>query len=250
MLPQVVHSFQFDHLPIRVLTDEKGEPWFVAKDVAALLGYSDTAKAVKAHCRAYQPVGVGKTPTLDPQTLIIPERDLYRMVMRSRLESAERFEEWVVGEVLPSIRKTGSYVAPQRELTRMELLQLAMDSEQARLLAEAERDHAIATKALISSKREATAMATAAAATKKAKRLEEKLGFCSRHATVTAVEKETGAKLPKNAYVALRAWCKANGVIPAEVVDERYGSVKAWPAGAWLFAFGIDLAELFKGGDV
>lgn len=109
---------------------------------------------------------------------------------------------------------------------------------------------ALAAKALIGSKREATAMATAAAATKKAKRLEEKLGFCSRHATVTAVEKETGAKLPKNAYVALRAWCKANGVIPAEVVDERYGSVKAWPAGAWLFAFGIDLAELFKGGDV
>jgi hypothetical protein len=184
------------------------------------------------------------------KVVIINEPGLYSLVLGSKKPGAKRFKRWVTHDVLPSIRKTGSYVAPQRELTRMELLQLAMDSEQARLLAEAERDHAIATKALIGSKREATAMATAAAATKKAKRLEEKLGFCSRHATVTAVEKETGAKLPKNAYVALRAWCKANGVIPAEVVDERYGSVKAWPAGAWLFAFGIDLAELFKGGDV
>lgn len=245
MLPQVVHSFQFDHLPIRVLTDEKGEPWFVAKDVAALLGYSDTAKAVKAHCRAYQPVGVGKTPTLDPQTLIIPERDLYRMVMRSRLESAERFEEWVVGEVLPSIRKTGAYAVPRRELTRMELLQLAMDSERARLVAEEERDRAIATKALIGSKREATAMATASAASRKARQLEQELGRGTQHATITAVENASGRRFGAQGFRPLKAWCKRLDVTAPKVNCPRYGEVRSWPAMAWMEVYGVDLVELF-----
>ncbi len=131
MLPQVVHSFQFDHLPIRVLTDEHGEPWFVGKDVAVLLGYSDTAKAVRMHCKAARPVGVDNSSTLDPQTVIIPERDVYRLIMRSRLSSAERFEEWVVGEVIPSIRKTGSYSKP---MTQIEII-----AAQAQALVEMER---------------------------------------------------------------------------------------------------------------
>ncbi|WP_281257971.1 Bro-N domain-containing protein [Caenispirillum bisanense] len=54
---------------------------------------------------------MGVSPTLDPQTNVIPERDLYRLIMRSKLPAAERFEDWVVGEVLPAIRKTGRYDA-------------------------------------------------------------------------------------------------------------------------------------------
>lgn len=131
MLPQAVHSFQFDHLPIRVLADESGDPWFVAKDVASLLGYSNTRKAVSDHCKNARPVGGNGSLPLDPQTIIIPERDLYRMIMRSRLESAERFEEWVVGEVLPSIRKTGSYFKP---MTQIEII-----AAQAKALVEIER---------------------------------------------------------------------------------------------------------------
>lgn len=95
-----------------------GEPYFVAKDVADVLGYSDTRKATELHCK-----GGVKHPVLTnggTQALtIIPERDVYRLVMRSKLPSAERFEEWVVGEVLPSIRKTGGYVqavAPSHNL--------------------------------------------------------------------------------------------------------------------------------------
>lgn len=81
----------------------------MAKDIAAALGYSRTADAVRTHCKNGRPVGVGVSPTLDPQTVIVPERDIYRLVMRSKLPSAQQFEEWVVGEVLPSIRKTGGY---------------------------------------------------------------------------------------------------------------------------------------------
>lgn len=52
-------------------------------------------------------------------------------------------------------------------------------------------------------------------------------------------------KFPRNAYVGLRRWCKTNGVSPATVMDERYGMVKAWPAGAWLDQYDIDLGLLF-----
>lgn len=105
-----VIPFSFDQHPVRVV-ELDGQPWFVAKDVAIVLGYADTAKAVKAHCKAYRQAGVGVSPTLDPQANIIPERDVYRLIFKSKLPAAEQFEEWVVAEVLPSIRKTGRYEA-------------------------------------------------------------------------------------------------------------------------------------------
>lgn len=249
MLPKAVHSFQFDCLPVRVLADENGEPWFVARDVATMLSYSNPQKSIRDHCKAARPIGVNDSFTLDPQTIIIPERDLYRLIMRSRLPSAERFEEWVVSEVLPSIRKTGSF-STQPPQTYIEALEHLLESKKAEQKAIEERDKAIATKALIGSKREATAMARASAESRRAKKLEEQLGFCAKHATVIAVEKETKRRFPKNAYVKLRRWCKANNEKPVEVTDQRYGSVKAWPAGAWLDAFGIDLTELFAGESV
>lgn len=131
MLPQAVHSFHFDRLPVRVLTDEAGDPWFVGKDVAVLLGYANPQKAVRDHCKAARPVGVNNSFTLDPQTILIPERDVYRLVMKSHMAAAERFEEWVVGEVLPSIRKTGSYSKP---MTQIEII-----AAQAQALVEIER---------------------------------------------------------------------------------------------------------------
>lgn len=136
-------------------------------------------------------------------------------------------------------------LAAPRELSRIELLQMALESEQDKLRISAERDHAVATKAQIGSKREATAMAKASAATREVQRLKEELGRNAAHATVTAVERATGTKLPRNAYVLLRKWCKTNNVPPADVVDPRYGTVKAWPAGAWLDIQGIDLSQLF-----
>ncbi len=83
----------------------------MARDVAVLLGYKEVGLAVRTHCKG----GVKRTlPTAggNQQVTIIPERDVYRLIMRSKLPSAEAFEEWVVGEVLPSIRKTGQYGKP------------------------------------------------------------------------------------------------------------------------------------------
>lgn len=111
----------------------------------------------------------------------------------------------------------------------------------------AERDTAIATKALIGSKREATAMATASAKSREVATLRAQLGINERHATIIAVERATGLKFPKNGYVPLRRWCKAHDVEPEVVVDPRYGTVKAWPAAAWRDAHAIDLSKVFGG---
>ncbi|HHX0979745.1 TPA: Rha family transcriptional regulator [Pseudomonas aeruginosa] len=129
--------------------------------------------------------------------------------------------------------------------TLPEALRLAADlAEECQQLA-AERDHAIATKAQIGSRREAQAMAAASSAVRQVRRLEDELGRGTRFATVTAVEIATGTKYPFNAYVHLRKWCKANGVQPEIVPDRRFGEVKAWPAGAWAAVYQIDLATLF-----
>lgn len=100
--------FEYEGKRVRTVVVD-GEPWFVARDVAEALGYTNPQKAVRDHCKRARPIGVNDSFTLDRQTLIIPEPDIYRLVMRSRLPEAERFEEWVVSDVLPSIRKHGLY---------------------------------------------------------------------------------------------------------------------------------------------
>lgn len=94
--------------------DLEGQPFFIAKDVAGALGYKNPQEAVRNHCK-------GVSETLTPSkggnqsTKIIPESDVYRLIMRSKLEEAERFQDWVCEEVLPSIRKTGVYAVTRAE---------------------------------------------------------------------------------------------------------------------------------------
>lgn len=97
-----------------------GKPYFVGADVAKALGYSNPRKAILDHCK-----GVTKrdTPTSSgiQSMSYINEGDLYRLIMKSKLPSAEKFESWVMDEVLPTIRKTGSY---QKPLTTVEQIQV------------------------------------------------------------------------------------------------------------------------------
>lgn len=99
-----------------------GEPWFVGNDIAKALGYAKPQNAISTHCRHALKQGIGVqtgnkadgTPSIqNVEMLIIPEGDMYRLISRSKLKSAEQFEEWVFDEVLPTIRKTGSYGQPQ-----------------------------------------------------------------------------------------------------------------------------------------
>ena len=87
---------------IRII-DQKGNAWFVATDVAKALGYERPNDAIHQHCRKVNKINYG---VLQHGLNIIPESDLYRLIMKSQLPSAEKFQDWVVEEVLPSIRKT------------------------------------------------------------------------------------------------------------------------------------------------
>lgn len=100
----------FDHPEfgaLRVLTTE-GALWFVGKEVAAILGYSNTRDALLKFCKGGSKTRLPSESGNQDYT-IIPESDLYRLVMRSKLPAAEKFQDWVCEEVLPSIRKTGRY---------------------------------------------------------------------------------------------------------------------------------------------
>ncbi|WKN20639.1 ORF6N domain-containing protein [Azotobacter vinelandii] len=128
-----------------------------------------------------------------------------------------------------------------------EALRLAADLEDQKNQALLERDHAIATKAQIGSKREASAMATASAASRKARQLEQELGRGVMHATVIAVEKASGRKFGTQGFQPLKKWCKAHDVTPPKVPCPRYGKAVSWPADAWREVYGVDLGELFGG---
>ena len=110
---------------------------------------------------------------------------------------------------------------------------------------EKQKQLAIATKAQISSSREASVMGKLSAASRKMKRLEKELGRNSVEATVTAVEKATNHKYGKQGFRPLKGWCKENGIKPSKVPCPRYGEVVAWPAGAWFECYGLDLEGIF-----
>lgn len=114
---QIFNSGEFGE--IRTV-EINGKPYFVGTDVAKALGYNNPRDAVSRHCK-----GVVKhdTPTSSGVQLMsyINEGDLYRLIMKSKLPSAEKFESWVMDEVLPTIRNTGSYRKP---LTTVEQIQV------------------------------------------------------------------------------------------------------------------------------
>ncbi len=85
-----------------------GKPYFMASDVAKALGYSRPNDAVSAHCRATVKHSTHISGKMQ-EVNFIPEGDIYRLVIKSQLPEAERFERWVFDEVLPSIRKHGMY---------------------------------------------------------------------------------------------------------------------------------------------
>ena len=109
VVTQIFNNPEFGELR----TIEEGDKiYFVASDVAKMLGYKRPADAVTAHCKGSVK---RRLPTNGgtQQMKVIPEGDLYRLIANSELPSAERFESWVFDEVLPAIRKTGGYHVPQ-----------------------------------------------------------------------------------------------------------------------------------------
>lgn len=188
--------FQNAGFKVRVVMHD-GEPWFVAKDVATCIEHSDTSAMCKL-CRDKDKV-VASARDFDSDDLsesgnsritLISESGLYRILAKCNLPKCEPFESWVFDEVLPSIRKTGSYCVNQTQTQSMMCLPQDYESALEALLTEVRKNKALqaeltsekeahekdnndfktgldilnAQKAQISSKREATAMATASSA--------------------------------------------------------------------------------------
>lgn len=107
---QTITHPQFGQLSVIIID---GKEMFKAKEVAAMLGYKDTVNAVKQHCR-----GVVKhhlpSKSGNQEYSLIPESDVWRLIIRSKLPQAEAIERWIMDDVLPSIRKTGTYSVPKQ----------------------------------------------------------------------------------------------------------------------------------------
>ncbi len=117
---------------VRTLTID-GEPWFVGKDIAECLGYSRSTKAVSDHVDEEDIDGIPIQDSIGrmQNTPIINESGVYALILSSKLESAKKFKRWVTSEVLPSLRKTGTYtvVAAQPSATSSIVVQPTSDIE-------------------------------------------------------------------------------------------------------------------------
>lgn len=111
MQPQL---FSFKGQQVRTVTID-GEPYFVGKDVAEILGYSQTAKAVREHVPE-QFKGVSKldTPGGKQEVTVISEAGVYKLAFTSKLPAADEFTNWIASDVLPAIRKHGAYMTPAK----------------------------------------------------------------------------------------------------------------------------------------
>ena len=108
---------------IRTVTID-GEPWFVGKDVAEALGFTNPRDAISTHVFD-EDKGVESIDTLGgkQKMTVVNESGLYALIFGSRLKSAQRFKHWVTSEVLPTIRKTGGY---QKQLSPVEMMRLQL----------------------------------------------------------------------------------------------------------------------------
>lgn len=92
-----------------------GKIYFMAKDVAVCLGYKNTNKAVNDHCKRAIMIWGNDSLGRHQEYKVIPEGDVYRLISRSKLPSAEEFESWIFEELLPQIRKTGGYIPIKKD---------------------------------------------------------------------------------------------------------------------------------------
>ena len=106
-----IQTFTFNAATLRTLTDENGNPWFVAKDVCDILEISNNRDATsQLDSDEKNTVVISDGIPGNPNKTIISEPGLYKLIMRSRKPEAREFQRWITHEVLPTIRKTGGYI--------------------------------------------------------------------------------------------------------------------------------------------
>ena len=207
-----------------------GEPHFVGKDIAEILEYQNGSRDINRHV---DPEDRIKTMVFDgnqdKETILINESGLYSLILSSKMPKAKKFKRWVTSEVLPEIRKTGSYTKAPKSFK--EALYLAYKQQEK--IEELEK-----TKAWIGNKREATAMNTASQKSKEVKKLQVALDLEMSFATVKKVEKMTGRKYN---WRNLKKYCQDAGLGWNKAFDANYGSVNSYPIEAWKNVYGIEI---------
>ena len=233
--------FENPQFRVRVVMRD-GEPWFVAKDVCDCLELGNVSQTCSRLDDDERGIILNDTPSGKQEMLVVSEPGLYSLIGSSKKQEAKAFKRWVNHEVLPSIRKTGGYGIRTvddmindpdtaiRLLTQLKILRLQNDQ------LEMERDEAIRTKAMIGSRREATAMNTASKKSKECEKLREQIGDSKTYKRATAIPwlSEYFDTRNDGLYNSLAAQLKkVEASMPSEFAhkpspDSRFGSVKAY----------------------
>ena len=220
----MLQQFNFQDHTVRVVLDEDNEPMFVAKDIATILGYADTSKAINTHCGGVvilRPISdsLGRSQEMR----VIYEPDLYRLIFGSKLPSAQQFQNWVFEEVLPSIRTKGAYnLTDNPPLTYLESLELLIKKEK-------ERQLLLDTNQKLVIQREQAKLENG----------KSRLG-----ATVSQVNKRLGTDYK---WQPLQRYCENESILPEIIYPNGYTSIsaKAYPYDAWLDVYELDLNLVF-----
>lgn len=139
---QIFNNSEFGE--IRTVTDKIGNPWFVGKDVAEVLGYANPSKALADHVDIEDKHNNDSLSSLGQRGgWLINESGLYSLVLSSKKPNAKKFKRWVTNEVVPSIRKHGGYIAGQENMSDDELLAKALLVANSKI---AEKDKLIASQ--------------------------------------------------------------------------------------------------------
>ena len=212
--PVALNEFDFNGNAVRTMTDEDSEVWFVAKDVADILGYAETSNMTERldeDEKRKQTLQNGRNYT--NQTLR-NESGLYNAVMGSQKVEAKHFKKWVTSEVLPSIRKTGGYnMVPQTYADALRQL-----ADQAEAAERAYGNHVMQHNKYVHSKGE---------------------GF--RHATIAHVKSVIPGKY---SWQMLANYCSYHS-LSVEILTPHYQSVplNSYPAEAWMAIYNIDITK-------
>lgn len=126
-----LQRFEYEGTPLRTI-EVDGEPWFVAKDVALILGYRDAANLTRRLDEEDRGTRSVSTPSGEQTMSVVTEAGLYVAVLGSQIAGARDFKRWITHEVLPSIRRTGSYTAAP-ELTEDQIVAQALQITTAKI---------------------------------------------------------------------------------------------------------------------
>lgn len=210
-------EFSYHAMDVRAMQGADGEPRFVAADVAQVLGYDRMTNMTRMLAEDERGSHIVSTPGGPQQMAVLTESGLYHAIFHSRRPEAEAFRKWVTGEVLPAIRRTGTYTDPS-QLSRRQMMEHMRDLATAGLEAE-HRAEALAARNRHLEPRAAVA---------------DHLERCADGQTVTAVAKELGLG-PNKLFAFLRERGvlrsdKDNWNLPAQVhIDEGRLTIKVTP---------------------